>query len=333
MVQEIHFPIRMGVIGTGRIAERFIPEVKHVKELKVVGVYNPRYTSADAFALRHNLEITAKSAEELFNQVDAVYIASPHETHYGYIIRALQHGIHVWCEKPMVLKKSEAEQAFALAKSKNCVLMEGIKTAFCPGFLKVMNILRSGEIGQVRDVEAGFTKLADPATREMMAGDFSGSFTELGSYPLFAIMRIMGTEYQDMRFETFFDDNGVDIYTKAYFKYKGGIATAKTGLGVKSEGQLLISGTQGYIKVNAPWWKTTEFEVCFEDTSQNQVYKEEFSEDGLRYGLNTFADAISSIKEARRTSSEHHEVIEMANILEIFLNEKLTRRDIKHNEI
>lgn len=107
---------RIGIVGTGRIAERFIPEAKLVSGVSTQGVYNPHVESSVQFAKRW--EINAyNNLDDFYLAVDAVYVASPHETHYGYIKSALEHGKHVFCEKPMVLKKDQAEELLTMQKS------------------------------------------------------------------------------------------------------------------------------------------------------------------------------------------------------------------------
>ncbi|MBS6642252.1 MAG: Gfo/Idh/MocA family oxidoreductase [Clostridiaceae bacterium] len=312
--------IRLGIIGSGRIARRMVPEVKYVSGIYVEGIYNPHIDSAKKFAEAFELKSYTDNIEELLNEVDAVYIASPHETHYEYTKSALLAGKHVLCEKPMTLKVVQTEELFKLAQTKNCVLMEGIKTAYCPGFIQMLAIARSGVIGTIKDVEACFTKLTSSIMRELSDTEVGGSFTELGSYTLLAIIKLLGVNYKKLRFQSFKAPNGVDIYTKAYFDYDLSMATSKTGLGVKSEGQLLISGTRGYIRVDAPWWKTQSFEVCYEDTSQNERYFVKFLGEGLRYEISDFVSAINgNIKSDYKLRP--YESIIIAKIMEIFLME------------
>lgn len=313
--------IRLGVIGTGRIASRFVPEAKYVSGINTESVYNPHIESAKKFAERFELNSYTDDLEYFLNNIDAVYIASPHETHYEYIKAALEHGKHVLCEKPMVLKKSEAEELFQLAKEKECILMEAIKTAFCPGFGQLLSIVRSGSIGEVKDVEACFTKLEAPYTRELTNTQYGGSFTELASYTLLPIVKILGTKYSDVQFKSVTADNGVDLYTKAYFEYERGMATAKNGLGVKSEGQLLISGTKGYIIVDAPWWKTKSFEVRYEDSSMNEKYFTKFLGEGLRYEIGDFVSAINGF-EKKGMKLTREESIFMAGVMEKFMKNR-----------
>ncbi len=288
--------VRLGIIGTGRIANRCVPELKYVSGLNAEAVFNPNLGSAEAFADKFELKFATDNLKDFFATVDAVYIASPHETHYDYIKRSLENGKHVLCEKPLVLKESEAEELFSIAKEKDLILMEGIKTAYCPGFQQLLSVARSGAIGKIVDVEACFTKLESPLHRELIDTQFGGSFNELASYSLLPILKLLGMNFESIMFKTICAENGLDIYTKAYLEYPNAFATAKVGLGVKSEGELLISGTKGYILVDAPWWKTTYFEVKYEDTSMNEKYFSKFLGDGLRYEFSDFVAAINGFE-------------------------------------
>ena len=311
---------RIGVIGTGRIANRFVPEAVLVSGVSVQGVYNPNQDSAVRFAEKWKLNAYSEM-EEFFANVDSVYIASPHETHYAYIKAALEHGKHVLCEKPMVLKKAQAEELFALAKEKDLILFEAIKTAYCPGFNKMLSLACSGTVGSVRNIEACFTKLEKPENRELTDVKFGGSFTELGSYVMLPIIKIFGTEFEEVRFESIKNEKGIDIFTKAHFKYANGLATATCGLGVKAEGQLLVSGTEGYIIVDAPWWKTQYFEVRGENPEDTEKYSDRFAGDGLRYEISDFLSTVNGTGKSEFKLTRE-ESIALAEVMEKFLEER-----------
>lgn len=318
MLREKNSPIRrIGIIGTGRIAQRFIPEAKLVSGVSTQGAYNPHLESAVRFADKWEIE-AYEDIEEFYRAVDVVYIASPHETHYDYIRSSLEHGKHVICEKPMVLRKAQAEEVFACARERNLVLLEGIKTAYCPGFHKLLGIACSGSIGNIRNVEACFTKLEKPDSRELTDRVYGGSFTELGSYVLLPILKLLGKDYEEIRFDTIRREDGLDIFTKVSLKYPVGVATATCGLGVKSEGRLMIAGTKGYIVAEAPWWKTSYFEVRYEDASRVEKYSETFLEDGLRYEISDLLSMINGTgsNEFKLTRSES---VAMADIMERFM--------------
>ena len=321
MLREKNTPIQgIGIIGTGRIADRFVPEVRLVSGVSTQGVYNPHVESAVRFANRWGIEAYT-NIDDFFDAVDVVYIASPHETHYGYIKVSLEHGKHVLCEKPMVLEKAQAEEVFQYAKEQGLILLEEIKTAYCPGFHKLLGIACSGNIGNIRNVEACFTKLEKPDTRELTDRIYGGSFTELGSYVLLPIIKLFGIDYKDLRFDVIRGENGLDLFTKASFVYPTGMATATCGLGVKSEGRLLISGTKGYIIAEAPWWKTTYFEVHYEDADKIDRYSETFLGDGLRYEISNFLFMInkSNKDDFKLTRSES---ITLAHIIEQFMKKE-----------
>lgn len=308
---------RIGIIGTGRIANRFVVESKLVSGVSAQGVYNPHRESAVRFANKWEIEAYSET-EAFFEAVDVVYIASPHETHYGYIKAALEHGKHVLCEKPMVLQKAQAEELFRYAGERNLILFEGIKTAYCPGFIKLLGIACSGTIGSIRNVEACFTKLENPVSRELTDRVYGGSFTELGSYCMLPILKLLGKEYDRLQFDTIRAENGLDIFTKASLRYPTGLATVTCGLGVKSEGRLLIAGEKGYIVAEAPWWKTTYFEVHYEDANQVEKYSERFLGDGLRYEISDFLSMING-RDDNGFKLTRGESVALAGMMEEFL--------------
>lgn len=317
--------IRLGIIGSGRIARRFVPEVGRVSGITVSAVYNPHLESAVRFAQELDLDYSTDKIEEFFGEVDAVYIATPHQTHYQYIKAALLHYKHVLCEKPMVLKKEQAEEVYELAEKQSVILMEAIKTAYCPGFVQMMGMARSGIIGEIRDVEACFTRLTSPDVRELQDTEYGGSFTELGTYTLLPIIKLLGTDYKEIRFDSIKDEKGIDLYTKTTLIYDKAFATMKNGLGVKSEGQLIIAGTKGYILAESPWWLTRTFEIRYEDPNKRDRYNVNFLGNGLRYEMSDFVYMINGF-EGRTFKMTQAESIAMADVMEQFLVKRIRER-------
>lgn len=320
--EKLHQIIRIGVVGTGRIAARFIPETKYVSGIISKSVYNPHKESCIVFADRFQLNAFFGSYTDFLEEVDAVYIASPHETHYAYTKAALQSGKHVLCEKPLTFSGAEAAELYKMAKDKKLVLLEALKTAYCPGFEKLCQVVESGIIGEVCDVEACFTRLAEPKSRERTDISHGGAFTEFGSHTMLPILRFMGIDYQSVDFRSIRDDKGIDLYTKAYFEYKKGMAMSKSGVAVKSEGQLVIAGTEGYILTPSPWWLTKYFEVRFEDPEKIIKYETPFYGDGLRYEIKEFVVQIGSGGMTDMKFS-FRESIALAGIMENFINKRL----------
>jgi glycerol-3-phosphate cytidylyltransferase len=308
---------RIGIIGTGRIAGRMLMESKSVSGVSVQGTFNPHVESAIKFADKYEINVF-DTLDDLYNHSEIVYVATPHETHYEYVKEALLHDKHVLCEKPFVLDKGQAEELFGIAKERGLILFEGIKTAYCPGFTKLIDIACSGLIGCIKYVDACFTKLEDINHRELTDVKYGGSFLELGSYCMLPIVKLLGVEYEDVTFDSIYNEKHIDIFTKASFKFNKGLATITCGLGVKSEGRLLIAGTKGYITVEAPWWKTSYFEVHFEDASKVEKYSERLLGDGLRYEISDLLNQING-NEKSEFKLTREESITMADIMYKFM--------------
>jgi len=198
--------------------------------------------------------------------------------------------------------------------------MEGIKTAYAPGFAQMINIAKSGRIGEIVDVEACFSRITDPGKREVTDAEYGGAFLEFGSYTLLPIFKLLGCEYEDVTFDCIKAENGIDLYSKISFRYKNGLALSKTGVGVKSEGQLIIAGTQGYILAKSPWWLTKYFEVRYEDPNKVESYSPKFLGDGLRYEISEFVSRIHGHAKQEFCLTKE-ESIAMAGVVERFLKE------------
>ena len=283
--------LRIGVAGAGRIAARFVAEARYVSGVSVEAVYSRTYAKATDFAAELELEWANERYDDLLKHVDAVYVATPHSTHYDLARQAIEAGVHVLCEKPMALTRAETEDLFARAESAGVVLLEAVKTAFSPGFQRMVAVARSGSIGQVRSVDATFTKLVSSG-REL-SGEDGGSISELATYPLLAIVKLLGTGYTDLRAVSLRPEGAeVEVFSRIDVTFPHAVASARTGLGVKAEGDLVVAGTRGYVYVPAPWWLTEYFEARFEDSRHNKKYYYKFDGDGLRYELAEFASMI-----------------------------------------
>lgn len=283
--------LRIGLVGTGRIARRFVQEARYVAGISIEALWSRTGSRAREFGNELELPAPCQDYSEVLEQVDAVYIATPHGSHSRYAEMALDRGVHVLCEKPLTLTRQRTAELFDLARSQGLVLVEAIKTAFCPGFLRMVAYARSGSIGRIRSVDATFTKLIDSG-RERQAPD-GGALSELASYPLLAIVKLLGKDYTQVHCQSYWPaDSEVDLFSRIDISYPHAIATAKVGIGVKSEGELVVSGTKGYLYVPAPWWLTENFETRFEDPRDNRRFFYRFDGDGLRYELARFATMI-----------------------------------------
>ncbi len=304
---------RIGIVGNGRIANRFVPESRVVNGAQITAVMNPEKEQAEGFAKRHGL--TAYTDYEAFlKDIDLVYVASPHLTHYYYVKKALLANKHVLCEIPYVLSKEQALELYRLAEERNLVLLEASKTAFSPAFGHIVTLVKSGIIGDVVDVKASLSKMVEAPTRELDATQAGGAMTEHAPLTVMAIIKLLGLGWKDIDFHTK-RENGVDIYTKGVINYPHATSSFTLGIGVKTEGNLIISGTKGYVYVPAPWWLTSYFEVRYEDQTKNKKYFYSYDGEGLRYEIQEFLSMIvndrrSCYKLSRRESVAISEIIE-----------------------
>lgn len=228
--------------------------------------------------------------EGLLDKVDAVYIASLPQMHYEQIKTALEKGKHVLCESPIALSQEQNIQLHQLAQQHNCILMDSLKTAYSTAYTRLLLLVKSGKIGEVYSVDATCTSL------QVMDMNTWNSICAWGPTAMLPIFDLLGTEYRSKLIASHLDCNGNDEFTKINFVYDHAVASVKVGKGVKSEGELIISGTKGYIYVPAPWWKTDYFEIRYENSSDNQRYFYTLDGEGIRYMLVVFAKTIETGK-------------------------------------
>jgi predicted dehydrogenase len=322
MIRKEKFPmVRIGIVGTGRMAPRFMEEARYVSSVVVEAAYNPEKKSANAFQKTTQIPVYQKNMDAFFDRVDAVYIASPNETHGFYARAALEHGKHVLSELPLSFTHEETLELHRMAQDKQLVLMDAIKTAYCPGFQQMINIAKSGKIGEIKDIEACFTRLADPKSREYRDGNFGGAFLEFAGTTLLPIFKIYGMDFSDVQIDTITGDNGVDLFTKVQLRYPDAMATAKMGIGVKAEGDLVLAGTKGYILAPSPWWMTRRFDIRRENPSDIEHFEPSFQGDGLRYEISAFASKINGTghKDYKLTEAES---VAMSRIVEMFMQKR-----------
>ena len=313
--------IKVGIVGCGRVSERFPSEAEVVNGIDVCAAYDIIPEATTALIAKGNDNVIAyDNLNDFYDAVDAVYVATPHLAHYSCIKEALKRHKHVLCETPMVLSGDQAKELYKMAQKQGVIMMEANKTAHCTAFKQLMVLIKSGLIGEVVDIEASLSQLLDKSGREFDPNQAGGALYEEGSYPLLPIVKLLGINYQDLNLYSRIE-NGVDVYTKGVLRYPKAICSFKVGLGVKTEGNLVISGTKGYAYVPAPWWKTDYFELRYEDQNQNKKYFYKWDGFGLRYEIQEF---ISCILNKRFSSARlrRRESICMAEIMQQFAERK-----------
>lgn len=284
--------IKLGILGNEKIVDRFLDELKYVSGIEVCAGFTPTLEGDSEYKSKnfHDLE-QADSFQDLLNKSDALYINIPLDQRADYIEAALQMNKHVFTEFPFCVNYDRAKQLIQLAREKNLVLMEGLKTAYCPAFGKMISLVKSGQIGKVLSVEANFTQILGKELENQIriAG---GSVASLGAYPILVISKLLGHDFKDVQFICH-RETDIDTLTRINFIYHNAMATALVAINAKAEGDLVISGTRGYVYVPAPWWKTEYYEVRYEDINKNSRYFYKFEGEGLRYELVEFVRNIN----------------------------------------
>ena len=303
--------VRLGLVGESPILNKIERESQYVNGLEAGKVFslNNKYLSKE-------LQVADKQAEnfqELLEESDALYVISAPNKHYTQIKEALEAGKHVLCESPISLDSEQWKELKELAHKKNVVLMDSIKTAYSMAYYRLLLLAKGGIIGDIISVDAICTSLIDfDPTQDSQKSLYEwNSICAWGPTALLPIFQLLGTEYSSKQIATHFLDETkrYDAFTKISFLYHHAVASLKVGQGVKSEGELIISGTKGYIYVPAPWWKTDYFEVRYENPQNNKRYFYQLDGEGLRYMLLSFLKAIRTGKDFSYVSDDTSEEI------------------------
>ena len=156
-----------------------------------------------------------------------------------------------------------------------------------------------------------------------MKNKFNGAIYDWGAIGLLPIVKLLGVDYVNC--ELYCHDNeGYNLYTRGIMRYKESIATFKFGRGIKTEGSLIISGSQGYIYVPAPWWKPDYFELRCEDMRNNKKFFYRYEGEGFRYEILEFLKRIQSKKSYGQTYSDK-ETLLITEIIEMYNNDKINK--------
>ena len=286
--------VRIGLIGSNesRVLSKYCAEAKFVNGAEISALCT---MDEEVRRLHSDIPYVTKY-EELLEKSDAIYILTHPCAHYEYIKKALNCGKHVLVEMPVVLDVHHYQELQQMAIKKNLILMPAMKTAYATAYNRLLLLLKAGKIGKILSVDAVCTSI-----RETFKEDYSNiwnSISAWGPTALMAVFHILGTKYEESQISSFCLDkeNYFDAFTKIDFYYNQAVASIKVGRGVKSEGELVVSGTDGYIYVPAPWWKTDYFEVRYENPENNKRYFYQLDGEGIRYELVAFMKAIKTGK-------------------------------------
>lgn len=289
--------IAIGLVGESVLLNKFVKECTYVNGIFIKGIYTKNMQILSDVKKR-SLFI-ANDYDALLEQADAVYIVSHPSIHYEQIEKALQAGKHVLCESPIAMSAEECESLFALAREKGCILMEGIKTAYSTAYSRLLLLIKSGMLGKVMSIDVTCTSLQEiDKTSASELKNMWNSLCAWGPTALLPVFQILGIQSISRNIVSYISDEkkNFDLFTKIDFIYSNAVASIKVGKGVKSEGELIISGTKGYAYVPAPWWKMDYFEIRYENPAENKRYFYQLDGEGIRYEIVAFVKAIESKK-------------------------------------
>lgn len=299
--------LHIGLAGSQlNFLDKFAKESLHVNGVQLEGIWTPEHQKALLTEKLSQLPIVTTDFDELLDAVDAVFIVSKPEKHYWQIKAALEKGKHVFCESPLAMTVAEWQKLTALAKEKGLVLMDAIRTAYSTAYYRMLLLVKSGRIGEVVSVDVSCSSLRNT---ELGADELKSAWNSICSWgpnALLPVFQLLGTEYthKQMISKIAKGTEMYDSFTKISLVYPHAVASVKVGLGVKTEGELVISGTTGYVYVPAPWWKTDYFEIRREDPTQNKRYFYQLDGEGFRYEIVSFVKAINHGRHGNYISDE-----------------------------
>ena len=299
MIPEKPKTIRWGIIGLGKIANKFANDINNTKGAKLYGVASRNYEKAESFAFKHHANFAFSSYEQLLKNpnVDAVYIATPHSFHKEHTILSLNYGKAVLCEKPFAMNLKEVEQMIAVAKEKNVLLMEALWTYFLPHYQFVLSELASNKYGKILKLEAdfGFKPIFhDTQSRLYKKSLGGGSLLDIGIYPIFAALSTLG-EPKDIDAKATFFENYVDSSCEMIFNYAEGTkAFLKSTLLEDTPTEAVFYCENGTITINSRFHQPSTVTTAFNGEVKTMDF--DYKTIGYHYEILHFNELIRQQK-------------------------------------
>jgi predicted dehydrogenase len=221
--------IRWGILACGKIAKKFAADLKLVGDGELVAVASRDIERAKQFAAEYPAKHIFGTYEELVNcdEVDAIYVASPHSHHHEHTMLCLKHGKAVLCEKAFAINQHQAKEMIDLAREKKVFLMEALWTRFLPHYLKVREMIEEGKLGELKGVLANFGfKPPEPVSPRLFEPSLGGgSLLDIGIYPVFLAQSILGVP-DSISAKMDPAATGVDEQCSMVFHYKNGMTAS-----------------------------------------------------------------------------------------------------------
>ena len=256
--------LRWGIAATGSIAADMCEALRTLPDAEIVAVGSRTREAADAFAQRFAIPRAHSSYEALWadDDVDIVYVASPHSHHHDMTIAALDAGKHVLCEKAFAINAAQAREMVEAARRNDRFLMEGMWSWFIPAVVDIRRRVLDGEIGELKVVEANFgIPVTDPDGRHRRIDLAGGAMLDIGIYPV-TFARFLAGDPIDVKVSGSLGDTGVDATVGGVVTYaSGALGVFHTSLDMMTSFAASVYGTLGRIDVDAPFWFPNGFTV------------------------------------------------------------------------
>lgn len=254
---------RWGILGCGNIAKKFATGLQAADGAELVAVGSRSQENADAFADQFGVPTRHASYEALAqdDNVDAIYVATPHPYHKENSILCLEAGKAVLCEKPFAVNQKDAQDMVDVARKENVFLMEAMWTRFLPITVQVRKWLADGAIGDVRMMYAdfGFRAGINPDGRLFNPNLGGGGLLDVGIYPISYASMVFGGAPKTISSQAHIGETGVDEQSAMIFGYDdGALALLSCGVRIKTPHDAKILGTDGMITVDPSFWNGTK---------------------------------------------------------------------------
>lgn len=255
--------IKWGIIGLGKISHKFARDLLLVQNSELEAVASRDLSKAKVFSEKFNSNKFYGSYKELLNDsfIDIVYIGTLNHTHENLTILALEHKKAVLCEKPFAINKKQVLRMIHASKKNNVFLMEAMWTRFIPAIKKIKSSIDSGEIGDIKYINADFSFNADSSIQRTYDKELGGgSLLDIGIYPIFLAYLLLGNPSKINASAHYFE-SGADSQLAMIFNYENAQAILFSSFNSNSKRVAKISGTLGEIIIDEPWNETDSFSI------------------------------------------------------------------------
>lgn len=307
-------PLQWGILGTGRIARTFASDLDHISEGVVAAVGSRSSESAESFGDAFGVALRYDSYEALVesDEVDVIYVATPHPMHFANASLALSHDKPVLVEKAFTMNAAEARELVAIARARNLFLMEAMWTRFLPHVGAVRSLIHEGALGDLVTIEAdhGQWFTPDPTSRLFDPALGGGALLDLGVYPVSFASMLLGTPD---RLTALVDPafSGVDGQVSMLFGYESGAQAVLTCTSsARTATRACISGTKARIEIDGDFYAPSSFTLI---TRGGEEKRFEFSVEGR--GLYFQAQEVARCIEEGRTESASIPLDESVSIM------------------